>query len=191
MYGYCYIFLFRKTYIQENLHTECMHFNNDNPLSNIFNGNTVKICYSWTNNMFKILNNHSRKLLDELNRNNERTDRVPWNCRKKDECLLDGQCNLKNVVYQAFISSMEHNNDVERIYICYILTFDPAPKMLFLGDTSEGSDTFQWPVIERDRVGGLRLMIWDKVKVSLCHYTHAPEESNLWTAWQLFPLDDD
>ena len=74
---------------------------------------------------------------------------------------------------------------------CYILTFDPAHKMLFLGDTPERSDTFQWPVIERDRVGRLRLMIWDKVKVSLCHYSHAPEESNLWTAWQLFPLDDD
>ena len=41
----------------------------------------------------------------------------------------------------------------------------PGPKMLFQGDTLEGSDRFQWPVIERDRVGGLRLMIWDKVKV--------------------------
>ena len=57
--------------------------------------------------------------------------------------------------------------------------------MLFQGDTPEGSDTFQWPVIERDRVGGLRLMIWDKVKVPLCHYSDALEESNLWTAWQL------
>ena len=63
--------------------------------------------------------------------------------------------------------------------------------MLFQGNTPEGSDTFQRPVIERDRVGGLRLMIWDKVKVSLYYYSHAPEESNLWTAWQLFPLDDD
>ena len=42
--------------------------------------------------------------------------------------------------------------------------------MLFQGDTPEGSDTFQWPVIERDRVGGLRLIIWDKVNVPLCHY---------------------
>ena len=62
--------------------------------------------------------------------------------------------------------------------------------MLFQGDTPEGSDTFQWLVIERDRVGGLRLMILDKVKVPLCHYSDALEESNLWTAWQLFPLDD-
>ena len=42
--------------------------------------------------------------------------------------------------------------------------------MQFQGDAPEGSDTFQWLVIERDRVGGLRLIIWDKVKVSLCHY---------------------
>ena len=62
-----------------------------------------------------------------------------------------------------------------------MLYFDlrPGPKMLFQGDIPEGSDTFQWPVIERDRVGGLRLMIWDKVKVPLCHYSDASEESNL------------
>ena len=42
--------------------------------------------------------------------------------------------------------------------------------MLFQGDAPEGSDTLQWPVIERDRVGGLRLIIWNKVKVPLCHY---------------------
>ena len=63
----------------------------------------------------------------------------------------------------------------------HLLYFDPrpGPKMLFQGDTPEGSDTFQWPVIERDRVGGLRFMIWDNVKVPLCHYSDAPEESNL------------
>ena len=73
-----------------------------------------------------------------------------------------------------------------------VLYFDlrPGPKILFQGNTPEGSDTFQRPVIERDRVGGLRLMIWEKVKVPLCHYSDAPEEGNLWTALQLFPLDD-
>ena len=67
----------------------------------------------------------------------------------------------------------------------WVLYFDlwAGPKMLFQGDTPEGSDTFQWPVIERDRVGGLSLLIWEKVKVPLCHYSDAPEESNLWTAW--------
>ena len=71
------------------------------------------------------------------------------------------------------------NHTHTHIYICYILTPRPGLKMLFQGNTPEGSDTFQWPVIERDRVGRLRLMRWDKVKVSLCHYSHAPEESNL------------
>ena len=61
--------------------------------------------------------------------------------------------------------------------------------MLFQGDAPEESDTFQWPVIERDRVGRLRLIIWDKVQVPL--QSDAPEESDLWTAWELFPLDDD
>ena len=62
-----------------------------------------------------------------------------------------------------------------------MLYFDlrPGQKMLFQGDTPEESDTFQRPVIGRDHVGGLRLMIWDKVTVLLCHYSHAPEESNL------------
>ena len=62
-----------------------------------------------------------------------------------------------------------------------LLYFDlrPGPKILFLGNTPEGSDTVQRPVIERDRVGGLRLMIWDKVKVPFCHYSHATEESDL------------
>ena len=62
---------------------------------------------------------------------------------------------------------------------CYILTPHAGPKILFQGNTPEGSDTFQRPVIERDHVGGLRLMIWEKVKVPFCHYSHAPEESNL------------
>ena len=42
--------------------------------------------------------------------------------------------------------------------------------MLFQGDAPEGNDTFQWPVIERNRLGGLRLIKCDKVKVPLFHY---------------------
>ena len=34
-----------------------------------------------------------------------------------------------------------------------------------------------------------RQIIWDKVKVLI--QSDALEESDLWTAWQLFPLDDD
>ena len=41
-------------------------------ITKIFNRNTVKIRYSGANNMYKIFNNHNRRLLDELNKNNER-----------------------------------------------------------------------------------------------------------------------
>ena len=34
-------------------------------------------------------------------------------------------------------------NKTEYMKNCYVLTFDPAPKMLFQGDAPEGSDTFQ------------------------------------------------
>ena len=67
--------------------------------------------------MHSILNNHNRKLLDELNRNSGGPDVVSCNCRSKGECTLGGQCNMKNVVYQAGISPMEHDNDGERVYI--------------------------------------------------------------------------
>ena len=56
------------------------------------------------------------------------------------------------------------------ILLCFVFRPPPQKKMLFQGDTPEGSDTFQWPVIERDRVGGLRLIILDKVKAPLCQY---------------------
>ena len=53
-----------------------------------------------------------------------------------------------------------------------LLCFDlrPGQRNANPSDAPEGSDTFQWPVIERDRVGGLSLIIWDKVKVPLCQY---------------------
>ena len=91
--------------------------------------------------------------------------------------LLSQLCRrfLCNKIKRHFVAVIHYAN------LLHMLYFDlrPGPKILFQGDTPEGSETFQWPVIERDRVSGLRLMIWDKVKVPLCHYSDAPEESNL------------
>ena len=63
--------------------------------------------------------------------------------------------------------------------------------MLFQGDAPEGSDTFQWPVIERDRCGRIKAYNMGQGEgPTVPIQTDAPEESDLWTAWQLFPLDD-
>ena len=92
------------------------HFNRDNPLRKFFYRNTVKISYSSTKNMHSILNNHNRRLLDELNRNSGEADAVSCNSRSKGECPLGRRRNSKNVIYQACIFPMEHNNGEERVY---------------------------------------------------------------------------
>ena len=43
--------------------------------------------------------------------------------------------------------------------------------MPFQSNAQEGSDTSQWPVIQRNRVGGIWLMKWDKTK-KIPWYTH-------------------
>ena len=99
------------------LHLLDKHLNGDNPLSRIFNRNTVKISYSCTKNMYNILSNHNRRLLNELITRDRNPDDGSCNCRNKEECLLGRHCNLRNVIYQTFISSIEHQRDGERFYI--------------------------------------------------------------------------
>ena len=93
------------------------HFNRDNPLRRISKRNAVKISYSCTNNIHSILNNHNRRLLDELKRNSGGPDEVSCNCRRKRGCPLGERCNSKNVVYQACISPMKYDNNGEKVYI--------------------------------------------------------------------------
>ena len=99
------------------LHLLDKHFNRGNPLSRIFNRNTVKISHSCTKNMYNILSNHNRRLLNELTTRDRNPNGESCNCRNKEECPLGGRCTTRNVVYQACISPMEQQRDGERIYI--------------------------------------------------------------------------
>ena len=68
--------------------------------------------------------------------------------------------------------------------------FDPA-KNAIQGDAPEGGDTLQWQLVERKSRGR---KLADEMGQGNSHGTlqsDAPEESDLWTAWQLFTLDDD
>ena len=98
------------------LHILDKHFNRDNPLSRIFNRNTVKISYSCTKNMYNILSNHNKRLFNELITRDRNPDVGSCNCRNKEECPLGGRCNSRNV-YQAYISPMEQQRDGERVHI--------------------------------------------------------------------------
>ena len=89
----------------------------DNPLSRIFNRNTVKISYSCIKNMYNILSNHNRRLLNELTTRDRNPNVESCNSRNKEKCPLGGRCTTMNVVYQACISPMEQQKDRERVYI--------------------------------------------------------------------------
>ena len=71
------------------------HFPKQHRLYKIFNRNTVKVSYSCTENMSSFILSHNKKIL------NGRTGNIkPSNCRKKDECSLNGQCLVRDIVYK-------------------------------------------------------------------------------------------
>ena len=63
------------------------------------------------------------------------------------------------------------DGDIDYFYIVTRVVFWPSTRaiMPFQSDAPEGSDTTQWLVIERNRVGGIWLMKWDKEKNPMVH----------------------
>ena len=85
------------------------HFPPDNPLHKFFNRNFIKISYGCMNNVANIIKSHNKKILCE-----EKMNEDGYNCRKKADCPLKGQCLATNVVYQAKVT--EPNKD-PKVYI--------------------------------------------------------------------------
>ena len=86
------------------------HFNKRNPLSKIFNKNTVKIGYSCTANIGAIIQNHNNRILNP----EETEEEDACNCRKRS-CPLEGRCkSSKCVIYEATATSP---SNVTRKYI--------------------------------------------------------------------------
>ena len=84
------------------------HLKDDNPLRKIINKNNVKISYSCTNNISKIIDNQ-KKLINKLDWNNNDNLKYSCNFRIKDEYPLGNKCNLDNIVYQTNISTKEND----------------------------------------------------------------------------------
>lgn len=78
------------------------HFIKSNPLSKIFNTNTIKLSYSCTPNMRSIITKHNKQLLSKKEPHEPiRT----CNCRCKPNCPLDGECLTSCIVYKAVITT--------------------------------------------------------------------------------------
>ena len=73
-------------------------FPKGHPLSRYLNKNTLKLSYSTTRNLKKIVAAHNRKVLSA--KIHEEMD--PCNCRGGvKNCPLQGKCRIKNIVYQV------------------------------------------------------------------------------------------
>ena len=91
------------------------HFKHDNILHEIFNIKTLKISYSYTKDIFQIINNHNKEIIkefqDRTNNNNNKSKQNECNCKTRNNCPMNGLCNLNNVVYQGIIYLKENIKD--------------------------------------------------------------------------------
>lgn len=90
------------------------HFNTSHPLHKIFNRGNIKVSYSCMNNMASIIKRHNNKILRPTNTPPE--PKKICNCRKKDDCPLDGACLTQSLVYQATVVTKANQTD-KKIYI--------------------------------------------------------------------------
>lgn len=77
------------------------HFPPHHKYHKLFNRNNVKVSYSCMQNVKSIINSHNTKILQSTQ--NDEID--PCNCKSKPECPLNGQCNIKSIVYNAQVNS--------------------------------------------------------------------------------------
>ena len=79
------------------------HFPKCHALHKLFNRNTANVSYSCMNNMASIISGHNAKILNsntEVNNGGKEC-----NCRKRDECPLNGACLTESIIYKAFVSA--------------------------------------------------------------------------------------
>ena len=79
------------------------HFPQQNKLRKIINKNTVKVSCSFTKNIKSRIKSHNKKVLHQ-NRPCSKCNSI-----KKDLCLLNGNCQAENIVYEATITCNEQN----------------------------------------------------------------------------------
>ena len=78
------------------------HFPKSNPLHKIFNRNTLWLSYSCMTSVKSIISRQNKAQIGTpLNPPEEIKDNC--NCRIKSFCLLEGNCKVRNIVYQASV----------------------------------------------------------------------------------------
>ena len=86
-----------------NLIKNC--FPPNHKLRKLFNRNNLKLSYSCSPNIKQIIDGHNKTVLRQNAPPEEKTPLKPCNCRQPDQCPLKGECLVKEVVYQATITT--------------------------------------------------------------------------------------
>ena len=89
------------------------HFPREHLLHKIFNRNTIKLSYSCTDNLERIIKKHNSKIIRKSSAPKEEETR-DCNCYIKNACPLQNKCLTKNVVYKATVSV---ENEEDKYYI--------------------------------------------------------------------------
>ena len=80
------------------------HFPKKHKYHKLFNKNTIKLSYSCLPNIKTIIAGHNQKILNNKQETNT-INKKKCNCRKKEECPLDGNCQLESIIYKATITT--------------------------------------------------------------------------------------
>ena len=91
--------------IKQFLNLIDQHFPESNKLHVIFNRNTVKVSYSFTQNMSRIIKSHNKIVI-----NKDVRELKSCNCRVKSECPLNGQCQVTDIIYKCTVLSPDKPN---------------------------------------------------------------------------------
>ena len=87
------------------------HFPKSHLLYKIFNRNTIKVSYSGMNsNVSQIIKLHNRKV--SINKEKQTN---PCYCRNKNECPLNKNCKVQNVIYKCTASATQTFK--QRVYL--------------------------------------------------------------------------
>ena len=73
-------------------------------------------------NIFQIINSHNKNITkdfqDRINNKNNNCIKKECNCKSRDNCPMNGLCNLNNVIYQAIIYPKENIRDKKNKSVC-------------------------------------------------------------------------
>ena len=76
------------------------YFPQNNQLHKIFNRYSVKVSYSCKPNVDSIIKSHNKKLTSTENKQTKKCK-----CRKKEKCLLEGECRSEDIMYKCVVTA--------------------------------------------------------------------------------------